>query len=68
MNDSKKVDSEKPGSGLVGFAAIATCVIGVGAVIAAIAAFSESEFVGVGVCLIASALSFGLMLNAFLRN
>ena len=67
MNDSKNVNSEKPGSGVVGFATIATCVVGVGAAIAAIGAFDESDFVGVGVCLIASALSFGLLLNAFLR-
>ncbi len=68
MNESKEVGPNKPGSGLIGFATIAICVVGVGAAIAAVGAIDRSHYVGVGVCLIASALSFGLLLNAFLRD
>ena len=36
--------------------------------IMAFAAMSEKQFTGAGVCMIASALSFGLLANAVFRN
>lgn len=71
MNEPKKVDSNRPGSCLVGFASIALGMVGVGGVVAAIGAIGgigKPDFVGAGVCLIASSLSFGLLLNALLRD
>ena len=66
MTDPMK--QEKGTSNLVGIASIALCVVGGAGAVAALSAADKGDFVGVGACLIASALSFGLMLNAFLRG
>jgi hypothetical protein len=67
MNDSKHQD-DKPGSGLLGLASIGLCFVGIGSALGAIAAvIDKGDFVGAGFCATASALSFGLMLNAILR-
>ena len=66
MSDPLKQDNAIPK--LVTIASIALCAVGGGAGLAAVCAADKGDFVGVGVCLIASALSFGLMLNAFLRQ
>lgn len=53
----------------VGLAAQGLLLVGVAnLVLAAAAVFREIDFVGAGVCGIASALSFGLLLNGFLRR
>ena len=67
MNDTNQPDA-KPGAGLVGFACMALCVVGIGSALGAVGAVTDKgDFIGAGACAIASALSFGLLLNAFLR-
>jgi hypothetical protein len=66
--DNEPQKPNKPGSGLVGLAVIALCVVGVGGALEAIVAATRNDFIGVGACLTASALGFGLLLNAFLRS
>jgi hypothetical protein len=72
MESNEMKDVNQPGSGLVGFASIALCVVGISSAIAAIIAFVDasdgSAVAGAGVLAIASALSFGSLLNALVRK
>lgn len=57
--------------GYVGWAAYGLFAVGTGAGLVAIVALfhgPEPNFTGAGVCLIASALGFGLLLNGMLRR
>ena len=54
--------------GLIGFAMLGLCVIGMAAAFVALLALTRSDFVGGGVSLVASALSFGLLLNGVVRS
>jgi hypothetical protein len=61
------------GAGYAGFAAYGACVVGIMGVVAAIGAFltgstDGTHYVGVGACLAAAGLSFGLLANAVLRR
>jgi hypothetical protein len=70
VTDMKNANSQqaRPGTGLVGLACFALCVVGVGpAVIAVCAVVDKVDYVGGGVFAVASALSFGLLLNGLLR-
>jgi hypothetical protein len=53
---------------LLGIVVIFGLITGFAGLLAAVAAFFSAEWVGAGVCLVASALAFGLLANAFLRN
>jgi hypothetical protein len=52
---------------LIGLGTFGSAVIGVIGFVAALIAFFSGDLVGTGVCLVASALSFGLLANAVLR-
>lgn len=60
--DRRKLDT------IIGLAAIGSSLTGVASLIAAIFPFVNGEFVAVGVCLTAAALSFGLLANAVFRE
>jgi hypothetical protein len=53
---------------LMGLALIGGSVTGALSLVAALFPLFEGDFVGVGVCLVAAALSFGLLANAFLHD
>jgi len=54
---------------LAGFSIIAGFFIGVFAFVAALlAVFNEYDYVGAGLCLLASAFAFGLSANAIFRD
>ena len=59
-----------PGSGFVGVALIALCTVGLASAFFAFMAINKSQpdFAGVGLLLIASAISFGQLLSALLRK
>jgi len=74
MNDPKQ-QQRQPETGMVGLwyyalglLHIALCVVGVGSAFIALVAIGRQEFVGAGTCAVASALSFGLLLNALVRQ
>ena len=68
MNENNRFD-DRSGSGFVGLAIISLCIVGVGSALGSLIAIAaKHDFVGAGVLAVASALSFGLMLNAFLRQ
>ena len=54
-------------SGIAGFLLLAMCGLGLFAVIVCIMAIDARQFTGAGLALIASALSFGLLLQALFR-
>jgi hypothetical protein len=56
----KKLDT------IIGLAIVGSGVTGVASLIAALFPFFDRDFVAAGVCLIAAALSFGLLANAVL--
>ena len=56
------------GNAMVGIILICLWIVALGGIAGAIAALFQANFLGVGACLTASALSCGLMLNAFLRT
>jgi len=60
--DNKKLDT------IIGLAALGSSITGVASLIAAIFPLFSGEFIGVGMCLTAAALSFGLLANAVLRE
>lgn len=65
------MNEQQPDSSASAFASLAVVAlvfVGGGAAIAGMNAAGESEWVGAGVCAIASALSFGAILNAILRR
>jgi hypothetical protein len=53
---------------VLGYAITAGMVVGFAGLIAAVAAFFSTDWVGTGVCLAASGLAFGLVANALLRR
>lgn len=59
-----------PGSGLVGLALVSLCIIGLISAFFAITCLikTEPDFVGGGLLLIASAVSFGQLLSGLLRK
>lgn len=67
-NDAEK----RSGTGYVGWAAYGLFTIGTASALVAVLALvntrHEPDFLGAGLCLIASALGFGLLLNGMLRR
>lgn len=61
---SHKNDAES----IAGLAIIGTCITGVASLVAAIFTFLNGDFAAGGICLLAAALSFGLLANAVLRE
>jgi hypothetical protein len=59
--DRKKLDT------IIGLATIGSSVVGVVSLIAAVLALASGEYLGMGACLMAAALSLGLLANAVLR-
>ena len=59
--DRKKLDI------VIGLATVGSSVVGVASLIAAILALASGEYLAVGMCLTAAALSLGLLANAVLR-
>ncbi len=53
---------------IIGLVTVGGGVTGVAGFLAALAAFLSGDFVATGVCLIAAALSFGLLANAVFRG
>ncbi len=53
---------------LLGISVIAGLITGLAAFLAAVFAFTNAAWVGVGVCLLAAAFGFGLVANALLRS
>jgi hypothetical protein len=53
---------------ILGQSVIAAMITGVAAVVAAIFAFIQGDWVGTGVCLGAAGLAFGLLANAMMRD
>jgi hypothetical protein len=53
---------------IIGLVAVGSSVTGVGSLIAALVAFLSGELTAAGMCLMAAALSFGLLANALLRD
>ncbi len=60
-NDRRRLDS------IIGLAALGSGVTGVVSLVAALFPLFSGEFLAAGVCLLAAALSFGLLANAVLR-
>lgn len=56
------------GNVITGIAIIAALITGLIALIGSIFAFTGGDWTGVGLCLIASALSFGSVANSILRR
>lgn len=61
-------NSKNNAASIAGLAIIGTCIIGVTSLIAALFTFLSRDFAAVGICLLAAALSFGLLANAVLRE
>jgi len=53
---------------IIGLVTVGGGVTGVAGFLAALVAFFSGDFVAMGVCLIAAALSFGLLANALFRE
>ena len=53
---------------IIGLATLGGGIIGVASFVVALIAFLNGDFLAAGVCLIAAALSFGLLANAVLRS
>jgi hypothetical protein len=56
------------GNIIIGIAVFAALLIGLIGLVAGIFAFSSADWIGTGLCLIASAISFGSVTNALLRR
>ena len=61
-------NNKNDAASIAGLAIIGTCIIGVASLIAALFSFLAGDFAAGGICLLASALSFGLLANAVLRE
>jgi hypothetical protein len=61
-------DTRKSLDILIGLGTLGSAAIGVIGFVAALAAFFNGDLTATGLCLIASALSFGLLANAVLRG
>lgn len=69
MREEAKMSKNRKGlDAIIGLAAVGTSITGVTSLIAAIFPFFNGEFLAVGACLIAAALSFGLLANAAFRE
>jgi hypothetical protein len=69
VTSTQKPTTDKPGTKLVGCAVLGSCLTGFIAMAGGVLAIlQDQEFLGGGVLLIGSALSFGLLLNALLRD
>ena len=53
---------------IIGLVTVGAAIAGVAGLVAALVAILNGEFVATGVCLIAAALSFGLLANALIRE
>ena len=53
---------------VIGLALVGCSITGVASLVAALFPFFSGEFVGAGVCLLAAAVSLGLLANAVLRE
>jgi hypothetical protein len=60
-NDRRRLDA------IIGLAALGSAVTGVISLVVALFPFLSGEFLAAGVCLLAAALSFGLLAIAVLR-
>lgn len=68
MSDKQNDPESPPLSGLIGFALLGLCIVGLSAILLAVIAIGRNEYVGAGVLMIAAALSFGLLLNGVVRS
>ncbi len=53
---------------ILGIAVVTGMITGFGGIVAAIFALINADWIGAGLCLLAAALAFGLLVNALLRN
>jgi hypothetical protein len=60
--------SERGGPLQVRVLVVALWIVGIGGVIAALGSLDEPNWGGPGLCLVASALAFGQLLNALIRK
>jgi hypothetical protein len=61
--------AERNSSGWVGILVIGGFIVGIVALFAGILSIlNEFDYVGAGLCFLASAFAFGLLVNAILRN
>ena len=65
---AKDSSTPPPLSGLVGLALIGLTIVGLAYAFFAIAALNKADFTGCGVLFIASAFSFGFILNGLVRK
>ncbi|SMP70796.1 hypothetical protein SAMN06265222_113128 [Neorhodopirellula lusitana] len=68
MNATPPAPNDDPSSKLVGCALLASCLVGLIAAVGGFAAILAQDYVGGGTLLFASAVSFGMLLNALLRS
>lgn len=61
-------ENRKQLNAIIGLATLGSAIVGIVSFVAALVAFLNGDLVAVGVCLIASALSFGLLANALFRE
>jgi hypothetical protein len=52
---------------IIGITTLGSTIVGIAGFLAAIAAFAEGDYVAVGACLVAAALSSGLLAHAVLQ-
>jgi uncharacterized membrane-anchored protein len=62
------MDNSNRFSRLIGFIIFATLFTGLAALLGAIFAFFNADWIGTGACLLAAAIAFGLTTNAILRS
>ena len=62
MDEGRKVSNT-----IIALAAVGSAVTGVVSFLGALIPYFEGDFVGAGLCLLASAFSFGLLANALYR-
>ena len=68
LNEQNR-DTDGAASAMVGCASVALLILGTASFLAAWGAIANGQdFTGAGMCAIASALSFGLLLNAISRR
>jgi len=68
MGNNGVSENHKQLNTIIGLATLGGGVTGVAGFLAALVAFFSGDFVATGVCLIAAALSFGLLANALFRQ
>lgn len=68
MDNTQNPDNGKDGKS-IGLVCTFCIIVGfAGVALAFVAAFGRDDFMGAGMCLLASALSFGMLATAVLRN